>query len=239
MEDGQDEKEDTSSAKLIGLYIISDMLHGCDTAGVRNAWKYKGLVEKAFRDQRVFEHLGRVERDMKWGRVKGDRWKSRVTNLLDIWSGWSLYSADVMQNFVETFKNPPLTEEEKAADEKERMEREARRKAQKKKAPIVRQSSEPAKSEEPVDRKSATAPVTKDEVKAPEKMDIDDGPKDTDAPMEDIDKVGGDDIFGLDGASDERKKEDDLAAVKARVQANLKAIASKGSKRPSTRELLK
>lgn len=239
MEDGQDEKEDTSSAKLIGLYIISDMLHGCDTAGVRNAWKYKGLVEKAFRDQKVFEHLGRIERDMKWGRVKGDRWKSRVMNLLDIWSGWSLYSTDVMQNFIETFKNPPLTEEEKTADEKERKEREARRKAQKKKAPIVRQSSEPARSEEPVDREPAAAPAPKEETRVPEKMDIDDELKDTDAPMEDVDEDGRDDIFGLDGASDERKKEDNLAAIKARVQASLKAIASKGSKRPSTRELLK
>lgn len=230
MEDGQDEKEDTSSAKLIGLYVISDMLHGCDTAGVRNAWKYKGLVEKAFRDQEVFEHLGRMERDMKWGRVKGDRWRTRVMNLLDIWAGWSLYSTDTMQNFIDTFKNPPLTDEEKAADERERKEREARRKAQKIKAPIVRQSSEPHDSEEP-----GGTPLP--ELVKYEKMDVDKMTKEEDAKMEDADDLDGDEsMFGMDGAADERPKEKEQAPSAG--QAASKSVGSKGSKRPSTREML-
>ena len=233
MDDGQDEKEDTSSAKLIGLYIISDMLHGCDTAGVRNAWKYKGLIEKAFREQKVFEHLGRMERDMGWGRVKADRWKSRVMNLLDIWAGWSLYSTDTMQTFIDTFKNPPLTEEEKAADEKEKKEREARRKAQRDKAPIIRQSSEQPKSEEPGDEEADNAPVENKDADGDEKMQSG-REKDVDEIMEDGD--GGDEnMFGLDGAGDERGKEQTPASHQTVPKT---AVVSKGSKRPSTREML-
>jgi U2-associated protein SR140 len=246
MDDGQgdQEKEDTSSAKLIGLYVISDMLHGCDTAGVRNAWKYKGLVEKAFRDQKIFEHLGRMERDMSWGKVKGDRWRSRVMNLLDIWTGWNLYAADTMQSFIDTFKNPPLTEEEKVADEKERKEREARRKAQKVKAPVVRQSSEPAQIEEPVEVTAVKGPLAA-EANAPKEdnMDVDyaaDKPAEDDAKMGDTDAdAEGDDgnIFGVDGAGEQRPKLDKekLSSVAADVR---KFIASKGSQRPSTRAML-
>jgi U2-associated protein SR140 len=233
MEDGQDEKEDTSSAKLIGLYVISDMLHGCDTAGVRNAWKYKGLVEKGFREQKVFEHLGRIERDMGWGRVKADRWKSRVMNLLDIWTGWSLYSADTMQTFIDTFKNPPLTDEEKAADERERKDREARRLAQKTKAPVIRQSSEPAQSgEAPEAELPQSDDRTSKDADKVEKMEVDSNADVVDAQMKDADIIDGEKSM-FDG-------EDERPMNKERPPSSTgpKVVGSRGSKRPSTREML-
>ncbi|KIW08377.1 uncharacterized protein PV09_01293 [Verruconis gallopava] len=239
MEDVQDEKEDTSSAKLIGLYVISDVLHGCDTAGVRNAWKYKGLVEKAFKDQKIFEHLGRMEREMGWGRVKADRWRSRVMNLLDIWAGWSLYSTDTMQGFIDAFKNPPLTEEEKAADEKEKREREERRNAQKAKAPVIKQSSDLA-ADDTMDGTSesnnAVSALGGDA--EGDKMDLDNASdkkgeaetKTRDA--EDVDAANG--IFGFDTVTEEQRK----GGQPSRPAAPRNTIVSKGPKRPSTREML-
>jgi U2-associated protein SR140 len=244
MDDAQDdhEKEDTSSAKLIGLYAISDVLHGCDTAGVRNAWKYKGLVEKAFRDQKIFEHLGRMERDMGWGKVKADRWKSRVMNLLDIWAGWSLYSADTMQSFIDTFKNPPLTEEEKAADEKERKEREERRRAQKVKAPLIKRNDKSEETEEIVAKgMNNEPPVADGEGPQDESMGLDgaaDGAGGADAKMEDVEGIDDDhSMFGFDNATDQRRLDEQEKQSTPDLSA-ARAVGSKGSKRPSTREML-
>ncbi|KAK3072690.1 hypothetical protein LTR53_006348, partial [Teratosphaeriaceae sp. CCFEE 6253] len=51
------EPEDPSSAKLIALYLISDILSASSTAGARNAWKYRQLFESGFRAQKTFERL--------------------------------------------------------------------------------------------------------------------------------------------------------------------------------------
>ncbi|KAB8291239.1 hypothetical protein EYC80_009926 [Monilinia laxa] len=73
-EDGAEE-EDTSSASLIGLYIISDILSSSSTSGVRHAWRYRQLFEQEMRKKKMFEGLGRMERKMKWGRSKRERQK--------------------------------------------------------------------------------------------------------------------------------------------------------------------
>jgi U2-associated protein SR140 len=125
--DAQKEKEDPSHAKLVALYIISDILNGCATAGVKNAWKYKPLIESAFKEHKVFGRLGRLEKEMDWGKIKAERWRNAVTNLLNIWEGWSVFSVGTPKEFIEVFTNPPPTEDERERIEKEEKEREARR----------------------------------------------------------------------------------------------------------------
>lgn len=122
------EKEDDTPARLIALYVVSDILSSCATAGVKNAWKYKPLIEAAMKEHKIFERLGRVEKDKEWGRIKAERWRNSVMHLLGIWEGWNVFSVGVPAKFEEVFKNPPLTPEEaKKAREKEEREKKAER----------------------------------------------------------------------------------------------------------------
>lgn len=109
------EGEDTTAAAMVGLYIISDILSCSASAGVRHAWRYRTLFEQALRQQKVFEKLGRAEKDLRWGKLKGEKWKRSVQSLLSMWEGMSVFPQAAQEHFTETFLNPPLTEEEKKA----------------------------------------------------------------------------------------------------------------------------
>ncbi len=115
-----EETEDTSSASLIGMYIISDILSSSSTSGVRHAWRYRQLFETALKQRKVFECLGRMERKMNWGRLRAEKWKRSVQNLLGLWEGWCVFPAEGQEHFVQVFNNPPLTvQEEQEARGKE------------------------------------------------------------------------------------------------------------------------
>ena len=114
-----EEKSDTSSASLIGVYLISDILSSSSTSGVRHAWRYRQLFETALRQRHVFEGLGRMERKMNWGRLRAEKWKRSVGNILSLWEGWCVFPQESQEWFVSVFNNPPLTEkEEREAQEK-------------------------------------------------------------------------------------------------------------------------
>ena len=115
-----EEKEDMSSASLIGIYIVSDILSSSSTSGVRHGWRYRQLFETALKQRKVFEGLGRMERKMNWGRLRAEKWKRSVQNLLGLWEGWCVFPAESQEHFVNAFNNPPLTaEEEQDAQQKE------------------------------------------------------------------------------------------------------------------------
>lgn len=107
-----DEQLDMSSAKLVGLYIISDILSSSATSGVRHAWRYRQLFENALRSRKVFEHLGRLDKDLKWGRLKAEKWKRSVGALLHLWEGWCCFTQLNQEHFTQVFEKPPLTEAE-------------------------------------------------------------------------------------------------------------------------------
>ncbi|KAE8557463.1 hypothetical protein EYB25_002170 [Talaromyces marneffei] len=114
--------EDTSAAKLVGLYVISDIFSSSSTSGVRHAWRYRQLFEHAFRSHKVFEHLGRLEKEMSWGRLKAEKWKRSINAILHIWEGWSVFPQSAQDHFIQTFESPPLTEKE--MEEKKKAEAE-------------------------------------------------------------------------------------------------------------------
>ncbi len=119
--------EDSSPAKLIGLYLISDILSSSSTSGVRHAWRYRQLFEAALKRQKTFEHLGRVDKQMKWGKLRAEKWKRSVQSLLGLWEGWCVFPQGSQEYFSDVFNNPPLTKEEEAAAaaiEKEKLEKE-------------------------------------------------------------------------------------------------------------------
>lgn len=114
---------DVSAAKLVGLYIISDILSSSATSGVRHAWRYRQLFESALRSHKVFEHLGRLEKDLHWGRLRAEKWKRSLENLLHLWEGWCVFPQSSQDHFLKVFQQPPLTEEE-LRKEKEKAEEE-------------------------------------------------------------------------------------------------------------------
>lgn len=113
-EDNEDgvEEEDTSSASLIGLYIVSDILSSSSTSGVRHAWRYRQLFEQEMRKKKTFEGLGRMERKMKWGRLRAEKWKRSIGNVLGLWEGWCVFPQGSQDEFGRVFREPPLSAEE-------------------------------------------------------------------------------------------------------------------------------
>ena len=103
------EEVDPASAKLVGLYLISDILSSSSTSGVRHAWRYRQLFEQALRKKRVFEHLGHLEKRLGWGRLKAEKWRRAVLGMLHLWEGWSVFTAKAQEDFFDAFNNPPTT----------------------------------------------------------------------------------------------------------------------------------
>ncbi|KAF2457756.1 hypothetical protein BDY21DRAFT_390437 [Lineolata rhizophorae] len=118
-------KEDPSGAKLIALYLVSDLLSCAATCGLRGAWRYRPLLEAELRRRHVFGHLGRLDRDLKWGRFRSDRWRAAVGKVFGLWDEWNVFMKDVLEGMKEEFAKPPLTKEEEQ-EERERREREER-----------------------------------------------------------------------------------------------------------------
>jgi U2-associated protein SR140 len=101
------EKKDTTTASLVALYLISDILMSSTTSGVRHAWRYRALFETALEAQRTFEYLGGVERELGWGRLKAEKWKRSVQNLLGMWEGWCVFPGDSQEGFFKAFVETP------------------------------------------------------------------------------------------------------------------------------------
>ena len=112
------EKDDTSPSKLIALYLISDILSSSSTSGVRHAWRYRQLFETSLKRHLVFEHLGRLEKTLRWGRLRAEKWKRSVGSVLALWEGWCVFPQASQEHFVAVFEKPPLTRREEEEEEK-------------------------------------------------------------------------------------------------------------------------
>lgn len=104
--------EDPSNPKLIALYTISDILSASSTAGARNAWKYRTLFEAGLSHQKTFLRLGRLDKELGWGRMKSEQWKRKVGVVLNVWESWSVFSADVLNALKKDFYEAPEEREE-------------------------------------------------------------------------------------------------------------------------------
>jgi len=107
--------EDPSNPKLIALYTISDILSASSTAGARNAWKYRTLFEAGLSHQKTFQGLGRLDKELGWGRLKSEQWKRKVGVVLSVWESWSVFTGGVLEGLKKDFYEPPLTDAEVAA----------------------------------------------------------------------------------------------------------------------------
>jgi len=99
---------DMSAARLLGLYVVSDILSSSSTSGIRHAWRYRQLFETALRSRRTFELLGSMADKLNWGRLRADKWKRSVGLVLNLWEGWCVFPVESHSFFVRSFENPPL-----------------------------------------------------------------------------------------------------------------------------------
>jgi U2-associated protein SR140 len=102
-EDKEKEKEDPSSAKLIALFLISDLLSSSSTSGVRHAWRYRQLFETALAARNLFKRLGCLERELNWGRLRAEKWRRAVTQILELWEGWCVFTTEAQEQFAKDF----------------------------------------------------------------------------------------------------------------------------------------
>ncbi|KAK3066237.1 hypothetical protein LTS18_001882, partial [Coniosporium uncinatum] len=128
----QRKQDDTSDSKKIAMYIISDLLNSCVTAGVNRAWRYRQIFEAALRQRKVFEHLGRHPKALGMGIVKADRWRKIFQNVIDKWKELSVFSQEALDEFHETLFNPPLTEKEQEEKEAARQTSQEKEREEKK-----------------------------------------------------------------------------------------------------------
>jgi U2-associated protein SR140 len=103
MEDKEKEKEDPSSAKLIALFLISDLLSSSSTSGVRHAWRYRQLFETSLAARTLFKRLGCLERELSWGRLRAEKWRRAVTQVLELWEGWCVFTTEAQEQFAKEF----------------------------------------------------------------------------------------------------------------------------------------
>ncbi|KAG6000436.1 hypothetical protein E4U54_001425 [Claviceps lovelessii] len=98
---------DTSSASLVALYVVSDILSSSSTSGVRHAWRFRQLFETSLRERKIFERLGSMAEKLGWGRLRAEKWKRSVHLVLNLWEGWCVFPAESQELFVKTFESPP------------------------------------------------------------------------------------------------------------------------------------
>ncbi|KKY33481.1 putative coatamer subunit protein [Diaporthe ampelina] len=125
--DADPTSRDTSGAKLVALYIISDILSSSSTSGVRHAWRYRQLLEAALKVRRSFEGLGQLPERLSWGRLRAEKWRRSIGLVLSLWDGWCVFPNDSQELFVRSFENPPSLRKE--GDDAEELKAEAKRAA--------------------------------------------------------------------------------------------------------------
>ncbi|KAL2171283.1 hypothetical protein VTG60DRAFT_3390 [Thermothelomyces hinnuleus] len=111
---------DMSAARLLGLYVISDILSSSSTSGIRHAWRYRQLFEAALRRRKIFEMLGSMAERLNWGRLRAEKWKRSIGLVLNLWEGWCVFPVESHEAFVSSFENPPALKKEANGADTER-----------------------------------------------------------------------------------------------------------------------
>lgn len=225
------EKEDTSSSKLVGLYIVSDILSSSSTSGVRHAWRYRQLFEAALKQHKVFESLGRLEKTMAWGRLRAEKWKRSVSSILGLWEGWCVFPQASQEHFATVFANPPLTAAEEAANAA----------ADKASAAVSAAKSRWKTVDEKAQEREALRAETNQSAPPGETMDVDvDGEpmvddEDLDGePMDDDEDVDGEPVEDLDDKEMKNDEAPGLGSAVAVVHDNNHGSATEGKPNEAT-----
>jgi len=126
--DGKTEADtlDKSSAHLVGLNVISDIVSASGQCSIRHAWRFRQLFETALKERGTFEMLGMIPERLNLGRLRADKWKRSVNIVLEQWESLSAFSPETHAYFVNSFHNPPVP---KKGSEDHEQEQEQEKKA--------------------------------------------------------------------------------------------------------------
>ncbi|KAF3906226.1 hypothetical protein ABW20_dc0101793 [Dactylellina cionopaga] len=83
-------KEDQTPAKLIALYLISDVLSNSGL-GVRNVWRYRQYFDQRLREGKIFEGLAEVGEKENWGKIRQEKWRRSIQIVLTLWENWNIF----------------------------------------------------------------------------------------------------------------------------------------------------
>jgi U2-associated protein SR140 len=123
---------------------------------------------------------------MNWGRLRAEKWKRSVGNILSLWEGWCVFPQESQEWFVSCFNNPPLT----AMEEVEAKKREEEDQAEKAKS---RWRTVEVAPKENIDSKEESGEEDFDGEPMIEDDDLDG------EPMAEDEDVDGEPMEGLDG----------------------------------------
>ncbi|KAK6341137.1 hypothetical protein TWF696_008224 [Orbilia brochopaga] len=98
-------KEDQTPAKLIALYLISDVLSNSGL-GVRNVWRYRQYFDQRLREGKIFEGLAEVGDKENWGKIRQEKWRRSIQIVLSLWENWNIFPQTSHEALRVAFREP-------------------------------------------------------------------------------------------------------------------------------------
>ncbi|KAK6543957.1 hypothetical protein TWF694_000676 [Orbilia ellipsospora] len=98
-------KEDQTPAKLIALYLISDVLSNSGL-GVRNVWRYRQYFDQRLREGKIFEGLAEVGEKENWGKIRQEKWRRSIQIVLSLWENWNIFPQTSHEALRVAFSEP-------------------------------------------------------------------------------------------------------------------------------------
>lgn len=105
--------EDPSGPILVALYVLTDVMDQAKDEGGSTKMRFAGLFEEMLENRDMFANLGRLARDLNWGRIRADRWQKQVMGILEHWQVINSMKKDAVEQFKHDFINPRSTQEER------------------------------------------------------------------------------------------------------------------------------
>ncbi|KAK6348404.1 hypothetical protein TWF718_006200 [Orbilia javanica] len=109
-------KEDQTPAKLIALYLISDVLSNSGL-GVRNVWRYRQYFDQRLREGKIFEGLAEVGDKENWGKIRQEKWRRSIQVILSLWENWNIFPQTSHEALRVAFSEPVAPQPAAAAPE--------------------------------------------------------------------------------------------------------------------------
>lgn len=104
--------EDPSGPILVALYVLTDVMAQAKDEGDYKKMRYAVEFEEILKSNGILSKLGRLDREFGWGKMRADRWRTKVTDIFDQWESSNLMKKEAIEQFRDEFNNLLNTDEE-------------------------------------------------------------------------------------------------------------------------------
>jgi hypothetical protein len=104
--------EDPSGPILVALYVLTDVMAQAKDEGDYKKMRYAVEFEEILKSSGIFSKLGCLDREFGWGKMRADRWRTKVTDIFDQWESSNLMKKEAIEQFRDEFNNPLNADEE-------------------------------------------------------------------------------------------------------------------------------